>query len=184
MNSTLTARLRADARLQPLLWLVLVLGVAAWGWLRLGSAQRDHDQALSHHLTVNRDVERIVELRNRTVDLGNGPRQDVDLISRAQRALAAVGLPASACSGVQPRSDQAGATGKLRVQTVELLLQGLTPGELGAWLGAWRSANQAWQVSELMLNHLATLPGQDPIGLDSNRFQASVLLSAPYLDSP
>jgi hypothetical protein len=66
---------------------------------------------------------------------------------------------------------------------VELLLQGLSPGELGAWLGAWRAANQPWQVSELTLNHPATLPGQDAGGLDSNRFQVSVLLSAPYLDA-
>jgi hypothetical protein len=124
-------------------------------------------------------VERISDLRRRTVALAGGARLDVDLVTRAQRALSSVGLPASACQGVQPRADQPTTVGGPRMQSVELLLSGLTPGEFGSWLSAWNTADQPWRVREIVLTHQApTLLGQETTHLDSNRFQISVLLSA------
>ena len=62
-----------------------------------------------------------------------------------QQALVGAGLPITAFSGVQPRADQT-ANG-LRIQTVQLRLQGLRPADFGAWLAAWTTADQPWRLS-------------------------------------
>jgi hypothetical protein len=176
-------RLSTDGRWQTGLWSVLVLGVIAWAWLRLGSVQMEVDQAGQRHRDALRDVQRIAELRQRTVELAAGARVDVDLVTRAQRALGAVGLPSRACQGVQPRADQAGGSAGPRQQSVELLLTGLTPGEFGSWLSAWNTPDQPWRIREVVFNHQAQgLPGQESTALDSNRFQINLLLSAPSVE--
>ncbi len=177
-------RLSEDGRWSAALWLSIILMVAGWAWLRLGSAQADVDQALQRHHTLTRDIQRLAELRRQTVDLADGARLNVDLVSRAQRALTSVGLSATACQGVQPRADQANLAGGPRMQSVELNLSGLTPGEFGSWLAAWNTPDQPWLIREVVLNHQA---GQAPSNqgtnsLDSNRFQITVLLSAPSVE--
>jgi hypothetical protein len=179
-------RLSMDRRWQATLWTLLALVVVAWGWLRLGSAGAEADRALARHQNVARDVQRITDLRQRTVAGSGAARPDADLVGRVQRALTSVGLPAGACQGVQPRTEQGGTRGSgPRMQTVELQLHGLTPGEFGSWLAAWNTPEQAWRISEILLNHQAGLTGQEGATVDSNRFQISVLLSAPAVeDSP
>lgn len=178
-TSALSERLTNDVRWQATAAGLLVAIVLMWGWYRLGSAQAVVDGATQQFRAVARDVERISDLRRRTVALAGGARLGVDLVTRAQRALSSVGLPTSACQGVQPRADQPAAAGGPRMQSVELLLSGLTPGEFGSWMSAWNTADQPWRVREIVLNHQApTLPGQETARLDSNRFQISVLLSA------
>lgn len=177
---TLSERLVHDARWQASAAVLLVVTVLVWGWYRLGGAQAEVERATQQFRAVARDVDRITDLRRRTVALAGGARLDVDLVTRAQRALSSVGLPTSACQGVQPRADQPAAAGGPRLQSVELLLSGLTPGEFGSWMSAWNTADQPWRVREIVLNHQAapTIPSQEAVHLDSNRFQISVLLSA------
>jgi len=177
---TLVERLANDARWQATASALLVVTVLAWGWYRLGGAQAEVDRATQQLRTVARDIDRITELRRRTIALAGGARLDVDLVTRAQRALSSVGLPTSACQGVQPRADQPAAAGGPRLQSVELLLSGLTPGEFGSWMSAWNTADQPWRIREIILNHQSAplVPGQEAVRLDSNRFQISVLLSA------
>lgn len=164
--------------------IVLAGVIGGWAWLRLGHAQETVSHAIQQFHATSRDVSRIADLRQRTMVIGSGVRTDVDLVTRAQRALSAVGLPIRACRGVQPRSGSPGAAGGIRQQQVELLLQGLSPGEFGSWLGAWNTADQPWRIREVLFNHQAeqSLAGQPASGLDSNRFQITVLLTAPIAE--
>lgn len=164
-------------------WMACAVLVGGWAWVRLGHAHEADRQAVQQFHSTARDAARIADLRQRTVVIGTGVRTDVDLVTRAQRALSAVGLPVRACKGVQPRSGPVTAGG-IRHQQVELLLQGLSPGEFGSWLSAWNTPDQPWRIREVLFNHQVeqSLAGQPSSSLDSNRFQITVLLTAPIAE--
>lgn len=162
-----------------LLWGCVAAAVLAWGWLRLGQADERWRAALEQSAALHRDVQRLGDLRGRIQAPVRGRRPQDDLVSRAQQALTAAGLPVSAFSGVQPRADQT-ANG-LRIQTVQLRLQGLRPAEFGAWLAAWTTPDQPWRLGELQMTHAAA--GQTPLtALDTNRFDLTLVLTAPYVE--
>jgi hypothetical protein len=170
-------------------WLCILVLLAGWAWLRLGGAADQDQQATAHLTAMVHDLDRLRFLRAGEHALAHGKRPEADLITRAQRALADAGLPVSVCSGVQPRADQVTPAGGVHVQTVQLTLRGMHPQELGSWLAAWTSTEQPWRVSDLQLVHAGIqtpgTAGNDSSGLDSNRFDVSVVLSAPYVeDSP
>jgi hypothetical protein len=179
--------------LQPLVlaWTVAVLGIAAWCALRWGSAAERERVAQAACAAMGQDIQRLQALRAASPVSAHGRRPDADLVTRAQRALADAGLPIGACSGVQPRADQVSPGTAVRVQTVQLTLRGLSPAELGGWLAAWHAVTQPWLVSELQLVHVATAAAPAAAAaatnnpsLDSNRFDISVVLAAPYLEAP
>lgn len=172
-------------RLSPptLLWLGAGLVVLAWGWLRLDQAGSGFRAAHEQFAAVDRDVQRLGELRARIQAPVRGRRPQDDLVSRAQQALVGAGLPITAFSGVQPRADQT-ANG-LRIQTVQLRLQGLRPADFGAWLAAWTTADQPWRLSELQMVHSSAPPAASAANgppLDNNRFDLTLVLTAPYLE--
>lgn len=158
--------------------LVAVMVVGGWCWWRVEAAQAQADAALDQARGIARDVQRVQALRLQTQAVSDRRRPDADLVTRAQRALSQAGLPVTACSGVQPRTDQHRPGGGIRIQTVQLSLRALRPGDLGAWLTAWSAAEPAWTVSEIQLAHQPTTAPS----LDSNRFDVSVVLSAPYVE--
>ena len=161
-----------------------LLVTVAWGWLRLSAAHDDLVQAEQRYRSSALDLRRVTELRRRAVTVSDDAKADTALVSRIQRVLSTVGLSPSAFQSLQPRTDQQPAANGPQWQSVEVLFGGLTPGEFGAWLSAWRSPDQPWVVREILLNHqVAQNPaGQETAGMDSNRYQISVLLSAPSLD--
>jgi len=166
------------------LWIIVALLVGLWGWIQLGSAESVDAVATAHMDTVLHQVQRLQTLRARTQLVGHGRRPDGDLITRVQKALAQAGLPLSACSGVQPHANQVvGSTG-MRVQTVQVTLHSLRPDELGNWMSAWSARDQPWSISQLQLAHAPGAPtaGAGSTSLDSNRFDVSILLSAPYVE--
>lgn len=167
-------------------WLGILVLLAGWAWLRVSSAAEQDQQASIHLATMMHDLDRLRFLRAGEHALAHGKRPEADLITRVQRALADAGLPVSACSGVQPRADQVAPAGGVHVQTVQLTLKGLQPQELGNWLAAWTASEQPWQVSDLQLVHSGIQPpglaGSGAPRLDSNRFDVSVVLSAPYVE--
>jgi hypothetical protein len=178
MNRTL---LRHPAAASVLAWSAAALLVVCWGWLRCSmSRERDLD-ASAHVNEIMHELAHLQDLRATSLAVAHSRRPDADLITRAQRALADAGLPIHACSGVQPRADVVMAGAGIRVQTVQLSLRGLRPGELGAWLDAWNATPQPWVVSEVQLAHQPGTPGAHAgSALDSNRFDVSVVLSAFY----
>jgi hypothetical protein len=167
-------------------WLCVLVVLAGWAWMRLGRAAEQDLQATTHLTTMIHDLDRLRTLRAGEHALAHGKRPEADLITRAQRALADAGLPVSVCSGVQPRADQVTPAGGVHVQTVQLTLKVLRPQELGSWLAAWSSTEQPWRVSDLQLVHAGIqtpgTAGTDSNSLDSNRFDVSVVLSAPYVE--
>jgi hypothetical protein len=169
--------------------MTLTLGSAllitvVWAWVRLSGAHDAMAQAQERYRTSAVDVHRVEDLRRRSVTVSDGTRSDTTLVSRIQRVLSSVGLSPNAFQSMQPRTDQPTASGGPTMQSVEVLLGGLTPGEFGSWLSAWRSPDQPWLVREILLNHQTTTnpAGQQTAGMDSNRYQISVLLSAPSVD--
>lgn len=155
-----------------------------WGWLRWSGAHDGLVQAEQRYRSAALDLRRVTELRRRAVTVSDDTRADTALVSRIQRVLTSVGLSASAFQSLQPRTDQQPAASGPTWQSVEVLFGGLTPGEFGSWLSAWRSPDQPWVVREILLNHQVPQnpAGQETAGMDSNRYQISVLLSAPSLD--
>lgn len=172
-------------RLHPsaLLWACAVVAVLAWGWLRLDQAGGRARTAQEQFATLNQDLQRLTELRARIQAPVRGRRPQDDLVTVAQKALVTAGLPITCCSGVQPRADQ--TINGMRIQTVQLRLQGLRPAEFGAWLAAWNTPDQPWRLSETQMVHTTAPPAAvNPAGmaLDNNRFDLTLVLTAPYLE--
>lgn len=165
------------------LWACAAALVLAWCWFRLDQAA-GRARAIQDQLTsLNQDVQQLADLRARVQAPVRGRRPQDDLVTTAQRALSAAGLPIAAFSGIQPRADQTG--GGMRIQTVQLRLQGLRPAEFGAWLAAWNATDQPWRLSELQMAHAAPPPaaaGPTLLALDRNRFDLTLILTAPYLE--
>jgi hypothetical protein len=171
------------SRGQPLpaaaLWAAAILTVLIWGVVRLGQADLAWREARDRHATTVRDLARLEALRAQVPSPASGRRPQDDLVVRAQQALAAAGLPASACSGVQPRADQ--TAGGVRIQSVQLRLTGLRPADIGAWLAAWAAGGQTWNIGELQMNHAAG--GTDgAAALDIDRYDLTLVLTTPYVE--
>lgn len=168
-------------RTPVLLWAGAVAVVAAWGWLRLGQASATFATAQGQFITLNQDLQRLGGLRTRIQAPIQGRRPQDDLVTLAQKALTAAGLPIAAFSGVQPRADQ--TINGLRIQTVQLRLQGLRPAEFGTWIAAWTTPDQTWRLSEVQMVHATPAAGgTSGAALDSNRFDLTLVLTAPYLE--
>ncbi|MEK7415629.1 MAG: hypothetical protein AAB263_20175 [Planctomycetota bacterium] len=165
------------------LWVYAFVAVLAWGWFRLDQASGKVRAAQEQLTTVNHELQRLGELRSHVQSPVRGRRPQDDLVTLAQKALIAAGLPITSFSGVQPRADQ--TTNGLHIQTVQLRLQGLRPADFGAWLAAWSTPEQSWRLSELQMVHATTPPATGNTGgmaLDNNRFDLTLVLTAPYLE--
>lgn len=157
-----------------MLWIAVGAAVLLWGWFRIDQATSRTTAAQAQFATLIKDLNRLEDLRGKVQAPVRGRRPQDDLVTLAQKALVAAGLPVTACSGVQPRADQS-ANG-LRIQTVQLRLQGLRPGEFGAWLAAWSTPDQPWRLAEVQMVHASAA------GLDNNRYDLTLTLTAPYLE--
>lgn len=168
------ARARGAALL-ALLVVAVVVAAALVAVLRLRAADERHALALRRRADVQASLARLAELQA-TVSASPERRPDADLVTRVQQTLLAAGLPIAAFSGVQPQGDQAAGAG-VRVQAVLLRLVQLRPAELGAWASAWQQAGGSWRIAELQLSHT---PAAAPGAADDNRYDAAILLAAPY----
>jgi hypothetical protein len=162
------------------LWACAFATVLAWGWFRLDQAAARTAAAQAQLAGVNQDLQRLADLRARVQAPVRGRRPQDDLVTRAQQALTAAGLPIAAFSGVQPRADQ--TVNGLRIQTVQLRMQGLRPAEFGAWLAAWSGPDQPWRLGELQMVHSTAPPTAGAATLDTNRFDLTLVLTVPYVE--
>jgi hypothetical protein len=169
--------------------ILLLLAAIVWSAWRFSSAHDQYAQALNASQATLEQLHRIAALRQALHGVALARQPDADLVDRVQAALARAGLPIAACTGVEPRADRdADASGGMHLQTVQISLQRLTPGELGSWLAAWQQIAPAWQVADLQLSHAqAAFAGTAIAGtggdLDSNAFDAMVAVEAAYVDS-
>jgi hypothetical protein len=166
-------------------WPLIALAVAAAalliGAVRLAGARVAEARATAAGEGTVADLARLREARARWRGVVSMHRPSGDLIGRVQQALAAAGLPIGACASVQPRGEEASQGGRARTQSVVVTLIGLTPGETGAFLAAFRANAAAWRVGDLQLAHQNSAPG-DAAALDSNRFTVTVVLQATYVE--
>jgi hypothetical protein len=162
------------------LWVSLSAAVPLWGWFRLDQADGRTAAANAQFGLVNQDLQRLADLRARVQTPARGRRPQDDLVTRAQQALVSSGLPIAAFSGVQPRADQ--TVNGVRIQTVQLRLQGLRPADVGAWLAAWSTPDQPWRLSELQMVHSTAPSTAGAAPLDTNRFDLTLVLTVPYLE--
>lgn len=166
------------SRSPALLLSAVVLAVIAWGWLRLGQAGGRMRAAQQQLATTVGDLQRLADLRAQVQAPVRGRRPQDELVTRAQQALAGAGLPVAAFSGLQPRADQ--DVNGLRIQTVQLRLQGLRPADFGAWLAAWTTPDQPWRLGELQMVHTGGRAAAG--GPDGNRYDFLLILVSPYLE--
>jgi hypothetical protein len=182
--------------LLPLALLASVVLLTGAVLLRLvGDARADRDAARSAQARAMQEVAELAAAAAGPELVATRQRPDQDLVAALQDALKAQGLPLTAFAGVKPRGDSrlggdashGDSRSAVRVQQVQVSLTGLAPLELGAFLGGLASAGSPWRLAELQLVHarLASGPASEPTAeVDRNRYDATLLLAAPYLDLP
>lgn len=173
-------------------WMLVIL-VAAGGALmlaasarRLGSARAERRLAETALAQCLREAREIAELlgRRQTIEMRQRPAQDV--IALVNAALAEVGIPSHCFKSLTPESEGAGAPtapttgdrglGQLKQQLVRLVLEDLSPEQVGQWLAHWRSAYSIWIPIRIELVHNRRTSG------DGNRFDVTIQLAALYVD--
>lgn len=164
------------------LWGVIILLVGAWSAWRAQRTALAVQEAETGAACVAQDLQRLASLRSLAQGVAAGRRPDADVISRIQKALVEAGLPIEAASGIQPRIDQVAGSG-MRLQVLQLKLQGLDPAGLGAWLAAWQRGDQSWQVTEIQMVHAVSTGSEADRSrgaVEANRFDIHVTLAVPY----
>lgn len=153
---------------------------------RLASAQERARLAQVALVKTANEAQEIVDLRAMRETVQAKPRPQQDVIAQVNASLAEVGISDRALSSLTPQSDSAvtvttqgsaAAPTGLRQQTLQLELVDLAPEQLGAWLLQWRTAQGIWTPVRLDIVHSREQSGQD-----SNRYNATIVLSAMYLD--
>lgn len=153
----------------------LVLTVCGWRW---ASAAWTVARARAQHQSAAGELSQILTLRASARQAVVERVPEGELVGRLQRTLAKVNLPATALSGIQPDSDQRDPASAIRTRRMTARLIGLRPGDLGAFLVAWRTPDQPWSVEGIALVH----PADRPSGLDPDRFEATLTLVARSLE--
>lgn len=139
---------------------------------------------------ANRDAGELLDLRSRQERISLQQRPPQDVIALVNAVLAEIGLPAKHLRSLTPESDgtldgNAGSPearqANIRRQSLRLTLENLNVQDLGAFLTRWRRAQTIWTVTRIELTHVR--PGVGTGGTaEDNRYDASILISALYLD--
>ena len=109
------------------------------------------------------------------------PRQDV--LALLNSVMAEAGVPSSSFRSLEVEADVAvrlgtGAeAGRYRRQSLSLLLEKLSPAQLGTFLEIWQGRQGLWIPTRFELTHVS-----DPRG-PQNLYSARILVTATYLDS-
>ena len=103
---------------------------------------------------------------------------DKDGVALVQQALRSAGLPLSAFKRVEARQEQ--LQGDLRLQQLQVQLQGLTPAEIGLWLQQWEQLTHPWELQACQLHAQDRRRRQNDGGQPSNQYDAQFTMTAPY----
>jgi hypothetical protein len=159
---------------------------------RLAQAQHDLISAGSALDQTAREAREIVDLRakEQTVESRQRPAQDV--IAQVNAALAEIGIPSRHFKSLTPESGpptlSAFNGGRLLQQSLRLVLEDLSPQQIGSFLLQWRSSQHIWTTSRIELVHSrgpARERGARDAAIDANRYDATLVLTAFYVaDAP
>jgi hypothetical protein len=162
-----------------ILMVCLVLATAVWCRALVGAADAARDGAIERLRQVRIQATAVAGLRQRHEAVTTTRRPDTDLIATLRSAARAAGVPESAFQGVTPRDDRIIGDGSLRIQQVQVQVQGVSLAQVGSWLAALRAAGSPWRIGGLDLIHERR--GTGPAADAADRYAVSVLLTAPYL---
>lgn len=160
-------------------------------WQRLAHAQGSLRAAQDSLERLSQDAKELLELGSRQEQISLQQRPAQDVIALVNAVLAEIGLPARHLRSLTPESDgaldagSAGASGhadeaKIRRQSLRLTLENLNVRDLGAFLARWRSSQSVWTATRIELTHVRS--AASTASLDENRYDASILISALYLE--
>ncbi len=128
-----------------------LVALILWRWH--ATAARELTTALDRRQAVSRRLGRLTALHRAARVSRQGGYSEANVIELVQTALRDAGLPVGGrIRNLQSRSSPITGTA-LEQQTVILDLGPLEPGEIGAWLAAWRAQRTPWTVAECQLTH-------------------------------
>jgi hypothetical protein len=128
---------------------------------------------------VERETQRLLELRAREDVVASARRPPQDVIALVNAALREAGIPADRFKNLEPESDVPTGNG-LRRQTLRLLLEQVSLPQLGQFLQQWRARQGLWTPTSVELTHrLAGGAAADQAEKD-DRFDVRVVVAATY----
>jgi histone deacetylase complex regulatory component SIN3 len=176
--------------------IILVLLILATGLLpvtislrRLAAARESLASAQALLLQTAREAQEIVDLRSQTQTFESRQRPAQDVIAQVNLVLAEAGIPSQHFESLTPEAEaatsatSASAGARLFRQSVRLVLEDLTPEQIGLFLLQWRTSQPIWPVSRIELVHNRSRGTKDDRA--ANQYDATVLLTALYVgDAP
>lgn len=164
------------------------LCTAAWSARRWSAARSDLERERAQLVATTAQARETIDLAARGERVGLAERPPQDVIAQVNRVLAEAGLPADRFQRLTAESDVAarpasgtpgpgggGAPGAAyRVQSLRLVLQGMTPHDLGLFLSLWGASQPAWSPARLELAR------PQRRGAEPGRYDVTIVLSALY----
>ena len=157
---------------------IVLLGICL---LRLHAADADLAAARTQAERQLADLRRWSQQRARIAGVAAGSAAGADVVTQVQQAVAAAGLPATAFRGVQPLAERAEPGTGVIERTVNVHLVDLRPADAGAWLAAWMTPTQPWEVISLAWSHPPTAAES---AVDNDRYQLTLSLLLRTVVSP
>lgn len=176
---------------RPFILLALVLAACclavAWSAQRWLSARAGRQAVTASLEALVRDAQEVLDLSAKQERIAARERPTQDVIAQVNSVLAEVGIPTGGTEGhfksLTPESDSlvtaaaANVKGpRYKKQSLRLTLDDLSMDQVGSFLLHWRQAQEVWMPSRIELTHVR---GQN--NNQSDRYQASILLSALYI---
>jgi len=125
----------------------------------------------------------LADLSGKQERIGTQERPRQDVLALLNSVMAEAGVPSASFRSLDVEADVAvrigtGAeAGRYRRQSLSLVLERLSPAQLGAFLEIWRARQRLWIPTRLELTHV-----RDPRA-PQNLYSARILVTATYLDS-
>ena len=125
---------------------------------RVSVARQQHESVTVALAQLQRDAERVIELRTKRDVIAWRERPKTDVLALVNAALVDAGIPADRLQGIGEGVDTAvaspqGAEPALRRQSLAISLERLTPVQVGRFLERWESVQDQWSSGRLELTH-------------------------------
>lgn len=162
--------------------LLITLVLVAHCYARWHSAREQLTVASAQIASVQRDADTIRTLRAQDESISLRARPEDDLIPIVHEALGRAGLSVDRLADLRNDADVAlpGSEGgpSYRQQSIAFTLRGMSPGDLGAFLNAWRTEQRIWTLSRLTVTAPRDRGARSD---DAGRFDIALTVSSLYL---
>ena len=173
--------------IRPVLFWPLLLAAGSLmtvvGAGRVRSAEARLDSAVMRLELTTQKAQELAVLVGKQERVGTRERPRQDVLALLNSVTAEAGVPSSSFRSLDVEADVAvrlaggGEIGRYRRQSLSLVLEKLSPAQLGTFLEIWQSRQGLWIPERFELTHVS-----DPRG-PQNLYSARILVTATYLDS-